>query len=383
MIMDMKTEKKVEVSSQASEQSWWKWVFISIAAVIFVVMPLMSLDAGISTDEDMYQYPQALLVYEYYASMGQNTSYISNSIGDMKYWPLAFDTFTVFIVKALNIDDYMTARHVCNALVGAFLMLFVGLLARLIGGWRAGCMALLLIFLSPHIVGQSFNNPKDIPFAACAIGAIYYIAWFIKEYPHPTLKTSLKLGLMMGASLGVRPGGFLFFAYFGLFVLVYYLMVNKPKQYFSKGNRAILKKIFAQAAVVLGAMLGVMFILWPYALRDPRHHIVFFFKLLSHIPVELYQIFEGKSIWSKDYPWYYTLKYIGITSPIAVLIGGGGTVICGGAAATERLLLDIRAAVLFCLSPFLDCLHQSHRLLRLAALNICLPHAGGRRGVGL
>jgi hypothetical protein len=66
----------------------------------------------------------------------------------------------------------MTARHVCNALVGAFLMLFVGLLAWLISDWRAGCMALLLIFLSPQIVGQSFNNPKDIPFAACLMGAI-------------------------------------------------------------------------------------------------------------------------------------------------------------------------------------------------------------------
>ncbi|GHT46266.1 hypothetical protein AGMMS49965_23730 [Bacteroidia bacterium] len=307
--------------TEASEQSWWKWVFIALAAIIFVAMPLMSLDAGNSGDEDLWQFPQGLRLYDYYTSLGENTDYLNEE--GLTYSGYAFDTFTAFVVKIFGIDDYMTARHVCNALVGAFLMLFVGLLAKLIGGWRAGCMALLLIFFSPHIVGQSFNNPKDIPFAAFAMGAIYYIAWFIKEYPKPMLKTSLKMGVMMGAAIGIRPGGFLFFAYFGLFVLVYYCIVNTPKQYFCKGNRAILKKIFAQAAVVLGAMLGVMFILWPYALRDPLHNIISSFKTASHFNVNLFQIFEGKTIWSDNLPWYYTLKYIGITSPIAVLLGGG------------------------------------------------------------
>ncbi|GHT41494.1 hypothetical protein AGMMS49965_11370 [Bacteroidia bacterium] len=306
---------------EASEQSWWKWVFISIAAVIFVAMPLMSLDAGNSGDEDASQYPQGLRLYDYYTSFGENTDYLNEE--GLTYSGYAFDTFTAFVVKIFGIDDYMTARHVCNALVGAFLMLFVGLLAKLIGGWRAGCMALLLIFFSPHIVGQSFNNPKDIPFAAFAMGAIYYIAWFIKEFPNPTLKTSIKMGVMMGAAIGIRPGGFLFFAYFGLFVLVYYCIVNTPKQYFSKPNIAIIKKTVVRAAAVLGAMLGVMFILWPYALRDPLHNIISSFKTASHFKVNLFQIFEGKTVWSDNLPWYYTLKYIGITSPIAVLIGGG------------------------------------------------------------
>ncbi|GHT40269.1 hypothetical protein AGMMS49965_08290 [Bacteroidia bacterium] len=309
------------MKKEASEQSWWKWGFIALVAVIFVAMPLMSLDAGNSGDEDASQYPQGLRLYNYYTSLGENTDYLNQE--GLAYSGYAFDMFTAFVVKISGIDDYMTARHVCNALVGAFLMLFVGLLAKLLGGWRAGSLALLLIFFSPHILGQSFNNPKDIPFAAFAMGAIYYIAWFIKEYPKPTLKTSLKMGVMMGAAIGIRPGGFLFFAYFGLFVLVYYLMVNKPKQYFSKRNRAILKKIFVQATVVLGTMLVVMFILWPYALRDPLHNIISSFKTASHFNVTLIQIFEGKTIWSDNLPWYYTLKYIGITSPIAVLLGGG------------------------------------------------------------
>ncbi|GHT18526.1 hypothetical protein AGMMS4957_01000 [Bacteroidia bacterium] len=375
--MDMKTEKNTDAIGQVSEQSWWKWVFIAIVAIIFVAMPLMSLDAGNSRDEEPWRVPQSLLLYEYYtSSFGKSTTgYVVNPQG------YAFDTFTTFITQTFGIDDYMTARHVCNAFAGAFLMLFVGLLAWLIGGWRAGSLALLLIFFSPHIVGHSFNNSKDLPFAACIVGAIYYIAWFIKEFPKPTVKTVFKLGVMTGAAIGIRPGGFLLIPYFGLFVLVHYLTINPPKQYFSKENRIILKKIFVQAAVALGIMLVVMFVLWSFALQDPLNNIAASLKGVFHYQGSFSQVFEGKLLYSEDLPWYYIIKNICISSPVAVLIGGGGTTIYG-AAATERLLLDIRAAVLFCLSHFLDCVHQSHRLRRLATRDVCLPYTAGSSGIG-
>ncbi|GHT20175.1 hypothetical protein AGMMS4957_06280 [Bacteroidia bacterium] len=313
---------QIEASSQTSEQSWWKWVFVALVAIIFVVLPLMCLDAGNSRDEEPWHYPYSLRYYQYYTSLGQDTSYIDDT--PMKFFGFAFDNVVTLIIKAFGFENnYMTVRHVCNALAGAFLMLFVGLLAKLLGGWRAGSLALLLIFFSPYILGHSLNNLKDIPLAACGIGAIYYIAWFIKEYPKPTLKTSLKMGVLLGAAIGIRPGGFLFFAYFGLFVLVYYLMVNKPRQYFSKSNIAILKKIFVQAAVASGAMLVVMFILWPYALRDPLHNIVDALKAMSNHPGAYSQVFEGKLLFSQDLPWYYCIKNICITSPIVVLMGGG------------------------------------------------------------
>jgi Flp pilus assembly protein TadD len=297
----------------------WKKVFIAMAVAIGIAMPIMSLDAGNSGDEDGWNYPQSLHLYEYYASWGKDTSYINSMKLEYSGW--AFDTATMFVIKALNIDDYMTARHVMNALMGALLMLFVGLFARLVGGWRAGCFALLLIFFSPQIVGQSLNNPKDIPFAACMMGAIYYIAKFIKEYPHSTFKTSIKLGVMIGATVGIRPGGFLLVPYFGLFVMLYYMIANKPKSYFSPDNVVVIKKILLRAVIALGVMTVVMLILWPYALRDPLHNITSSFKTASKFPSILRQMYEGKMIWSDQFPWYYTLKSICITTPIAVLIG--------------------------------------------------------------
>jgi tetratricopeptide (TPR) repeat protein len=298
---------------------WWKIVFIAMAAAIAVAMPLMSLDAGNSGDEDGWQYPYAKSLYEYYASFGQDTSYLANA--EMRYSGWAFDAATMVVVKVFDVDNYMTARHVMNALMGALLMLFVGLLARLIGGWRAGCMALLFIFFSPQIVGHSLNNPKDIPFAACFMGAVYYIAKFITEYPKPTTKTSILLGLMIGATVGIRPGGFLLIPYFGLYVMVYYAIVNRPQHYFSPSNVEVIKKILVRALIALCVMAVVMLLLWPYALRDPLHNIVSSFKTASKYPVILRMVYEGKMIWSDVQPWWYSIKYILITSPIAVLAG--------------------------------------------------------------
>ena len=309
-----KSTPKIEIK----EQSRWKWVFVGLAAAIFLALPLMSLDAGNSGDEDGWQHPQSEHLYKYYTSFGKDTSYINSM--QLEYSGYAFDAATMFVIKALNAENYMTVRHVMNALMGVLLMLFVGLFARLIGGWRAGCIALLLIFFSPQVLGHSFNNPKDIPFAAFFMGAIYYMAWFIKEFPNPTWKTAVKLGLMIGATIGIRPGGFLLVPYFGLFVLVYYLIVNEPKKYFSKANQLVIKRIFVRALAAVGVMFVVMFILWPYALQKPCS-IISSFKHASHFYVSLRQLYEGSMIWSNQLPWYYTLKFILMTSPIAVFAG--------------------------------------------------------------
>jgi tetratricopeptide (TPR) repeat protein len=329
-------EKKIDVKNiipkiTIKEQWWWKWIFIGLAAVILIVLPLMSFDAGNSGDEDKWQYPYSEYLYKYYTSLGKDTSYINDL--ELEYSGYAFDAATMFVIKAVHADNPMKVRHAMNGLMGALLILFVGLFARLIGGWRAGCIALLLLFFSPQILGQSFNNPKDIPFAAFFMGAIYYIAWFIKEFPNPTWKTGIKLGVLMGATIGIRPGGFLLIPYFGLFVLIYYIYCHwantqvrpyeityKPNEYFSKTNKLILKRIILKSFIALCIMFVVMFILWPYALKEPSN-IISSFKRASHFDSVLRQLYEGTMIWSDSLPWYYTIKLMLLTSPIVVFLG--------------------------------------------------------------
>ena len=297
----------------------WKSVFIAIAAILCYLLLLLSLDAGNSGDEDSWQYPHAERIYNFYASFGKDTTY--KSIPEMNAYGMWFETLGVAIEKAFKIDDYHTLRHLMNAFMGFIGILFAGLLAGKCKRWRAGVIVMVLLFLSPRFLGHSFNNPKDIPFAAMFMIGLYYIHKFILEYPKPQIKTCIKLAVAIALTIGIRAGGLLLYAYFGFFVVLYYLVVNHPKTYFKKDNLLIVKRLFiCFICIVVGAFL-LTIPLWPYIMKSPIQNTIQAFKDLSHFHISLRQLFEGSFQWSDALPWYYTSKYIFITIPIAVIIG--------------------------------------------------------------
>ena len=301
------------------EEQLWKKAFILISVCMLFGIIVLSLGSGNSGDEDGFQYPYAEQVFNFYASCGKDTTCLADiDMGMHGGW---FDPLTVVVIKAFNIDDYHTVRHIMNALLGFLAILFSGLLARSCGGWRAGVIASLLLFFSPGFLGHSFNNPKDIPFAALFIVSIYYIHSFIQEYPKPSIKTCIKLAVAIALAITSRIGGYLLFAYLGMFIVVYYLIVNKPKDYFSKSNFSVIKYLFF---CYLGIMLGafVMTIpLWPYIMSSPITNTIKAFTDLSHYTLAIHQLFEGALQWSDALPWYYTPKLILLTIPIAVIVG--------------------------------------------------------------
>ena len=297
----------------------WKFAFITVAVILCSLLLLLSLDAGNSGDEDSWQYPHAERIYNFYSSLGKDTTY--KSVPEMNPYGMWFETLGVAIEKTLNIDDYHTLRHLMNALMGFIGILFAGLLARNCAGWRVGVIVMVLLFFSPRFLGHSFNNPKDIPFAAMFIIGLYYIHKFILEYPKPQIKTCAKLAVAIALTIGIRVGGLLLYAYFGLFVALYYLVVNQPKTYFKKDNLLIVKRLFiCFICIVAGAFLLTIPI-WPYIMNSPIKNTIQAFNDLSHFHISIRQLFEGSFQWSDTLPWYYTPKYIFITTPIAVIIG--------------------------------------------------------------
>jgi hypothetical protein len=312
--------KSTNICMKMKEQKWWVWVFVGLAVSIFLALPLMSLDSGNSGDEDYWQYPHAERIYNYYATFGADTAY--RTVPEMNPYGMWFEAIGVAMVKMFNIDNYHATRHIMNALIGALAILFAGLFAKNCGrSWRTGAIVLILLFLSPSFLGHSFNNPKDIPFAAMFMVALYYIHKFILEYPKFSIQTSIKLALSLGLAIGIRVGGLLLFAYFGMFIACFYLFKNKPHEYFSKINIKILKKLLLYfLCIVCGAFLITMLV-HPYIMSNPFVNTWKAFADISHFNVGIRQLFEGTMQWSDYLPWYYTPKLILMTIPIAVIIG--------------------------------------------------------------
>lgn len=67
-----------------------------LLATLLVIMPIMSLDAGISGDEKVHL-EQAELVLQYFASWGQDKSAIHTPVTNLKYYGQSFDNLTTLL----------------------------------------------------------------------------------------------------------------------------------------------------------------------------------------------------------------------------------------------------------------------------------------------
>ncbi|MCQ2285488.1 MAG: tetratricopeptide repeat protein [Bacteroidales bacterium] len=316
---------------QENLKNIWFWLYVIVAFGLLIAMPVMSLTAGDSGDEDGFQVPQGKNIVNYFKTDGEDTTCMS--FENLKYYGCSFDVIAQVIHDKIGGDDLSKTRHICNSLLGWLAILVVGLIAYQFAGFRAGVITMLLLFLSPRFLGHSFNNPKDLPFATAIITAIFGMVLFFKQFPKVKWYTYLILILSIAYSISIRIGGLILFGFFGLFgflfLIKYFadqkreLTLNHKKKisvsdYIS--GKVILKMLVLGLGIsIIGYFLGLL--LWPFAMQDPIKNPIESFKLMSTFNVSLRQLFEGSLTWSDMLPWYYTPKYILMTVPITILIG--------------------------------------------------------------
>ena len=314
-----------------------------LSIVLFFLMPIMSRDAGNSGDEDGFQIPQGYNVLNYYKSHHQDTTCMT--FQNLKYYGCSFDVVMAWVNETFHIEDISTSRHMANALMGWLVVLFVGLIAWRIGGWRAGVLAMLFMFLSPRFLGHSFNNPKDIPLATGVIMSIYYIMMFFRQVSdpnrkHPKIITMTMLALSLALAISTRIGGLIIIGYFGLWGLLWaFLRKNEVhsvsnvvagkangKNTTSKNTKTSYDWaglfhafLFASAICIVGFFAGLL--LWPYAMEAPIKNSIESYHAMSKFATALRQVYEGQMVWSDVLPWYYTPKFILTTIPVAVIVG--------------------------------------------------------------
>lgn len=313
----------VERTPLTSEQdSLYRRIFWSAALLMLATTIILSLGSGINADDE-YQNDYSNKLVSYYSTFGKDTSALNIPRGNMHLYGGFFDLATGFINKTLGYDDldrgYHNVRHIFNAVMGLLAMIFVGLTARAIAGWRAGILALLFIFLSPRFLGHSFMNPKDIPFAAGFAVANYYIIILLQSLPKPKWNTLIGLALGIALAIATRAGGLLLIGYLGLFMGLDFLF-KYGFQGVSKHSNLIGKyALYGAGVVIAGYILAIL--TWPYALQNPIANPLKALSEFSQLGVKIRLLFEGENIMSDNTPWYYPIVWIVKTIPLYVLIG--------------------------------------------------------------
>ncbi|MEX2588714.1 MAG: tetratricopeptide repeat protein, partial [Chitinophagales bacterium] len=144
---------------------------------------------------------------------------------------------------------------------------------------------------------------------------------FFREMPIPSKKSLVLLTLSLALPLSIRAGGLLSFAYLGLFAAVDLLMKTGVKKI---GSQIFINNIKTYSKYIIpiliaGYFLGLVF--WPYGIEAPFSAPFKSLSEFSNFSTSIGQIFEGEMIPSSQLPWYYLLKYIGITTPLVTLLG--------------------------------------------------------------
>jgi hypothetical protein len=308
-------------------------------------------DYGLSWDEEIQsQYGQA--VFDYYASGFVDHRY--KELFNLYIYGGMFDGLAAYFDSFTPMGIYPT-RHLLNALFGLLGLWGTWRLGRLVGGPRAGFMALLLLAATPMYYGHIYNNPKDIPFAAGIVWTIYYMAKSLRLFPQVRLSLVLRLGIVYGLTLGVRVGGIMLFGYWGVALLaqaagLYFhpssaLRVLPPRRRFAVLFNGLVR-LSTPAAL---ASYVVMLICWPWAQEAPLANPLAALKQFSNFPQDVEVLLHGTIYRSTGLPWSYVPDYLLAQAPLILLTLVAGAVLLARPLSRRLTLKGARATLLLIL----------------------------------
>jgi hypothetical protein len=286
-----------------------RWIFVILAVSLLPIFVLASLDFGVTWDEKArHRYGE--MIWEYLRGLRSRSSFAD--YGGNSYSGL-FDTLCAAVEQWLPWNRYVI-RHAINAIFGWIGVVFCGrLAARLFGTW-AGVLAMTLLAASPRYLADSMNNPKDLPFAAMTVVALYYFSTISPSWPYLSRASAIKIAVALALALNVRAAALIYVGYLGLLVMAFAIAERNL-------NWRRLARTAATLAAVVAAVLLLGTVFWPWAQGAPLTRPFRALLRASDYSWTGHVLFNGRGYSAPDLPWYYPLWWFLISTPPVVIAG--------------------------------------------------------------
>src|SRR5580700_5118955 len=292
---------------------------ILVLVAVGLIASLTFRDYGLGWD-DYTHAEYADLLLRMYGSGFQDTGALS--FANLYMYGGGFDIAAALLHKVIPLELFET-RRLLGAIVGMIGLTVTWRLGRRVGGPLAGLAALLLLALCPTFYRHMFMNPKDAPFAVAMVILMLGLVRLAEEYPEPSPRTILIVGLGAGLSIGSRILGGLALVY----ALIGFvpLLVDEVR---SQGAREAIRRFLHVLYVLMpGLILGylVMGLIWPWSIMEPGNpfQALTYFSHFFEKPWK--EMFDGALVSVPDMPWSYLPTLFALQLPevlLALLIAG-------------------------------------------------------------
>jgi hypothetical protein len=320
---------------------WADRAAVLILALVAMAAALTFRDYGLGWDDFTHsQYGDLLL--KFYAS-GTADARALSFVNLYKYGG-GFDMLAGLAAKISPFTLFETRRLV-GALVGIIGLAITWRLARRIAGPNGGLIALILLATCPLYYGHMFMNAKDAPFAVAMVLLLFGAVRALDEYPCPSPRTMVLVGLGLGATFGARILAVVAGPYVAAGLLLI-LIVEMNKQGLDRSLSRFSQFVLALLpALPLGYL--IMGLLWPWSIVSPLNPLraAEYFDTFFEKPWR--ELYEGVRIAVPDMPASYLPHLFWLKLPEIMLalglIGMAGAFI---AAARSTVPLNRRGCLL-------------------------------------
>src|SRR6202048_3483356 len=194
------TTSAIETPSRRSVERTCDDLAVLVLAVVASIAGVTFRDYGLGWD-DYTHAEYADLLLRMYGSGFKDTGALS--FANLYMYGGGFDMAAAGPHKGLPLELFNT-RRLLGAAVGLIGLAVTWRLGRRVGGPLAGLATLLLLALCPTFYGHMFMNPQDAPFAVAMVILMLGLVRLAEEYPSPSPRTILIVGLGAGLSIGSR-----------------------------------------------------------------------------------------------------------------------------------------------------------------------------------
>jgi len=308
------TTSAIDTPSRRSVERTCDDLAIIVLAVVGLIASLTFRDYGLGWD-DYTHAEYADLLLRMYGSGFKDTAALS--FANLYMYGGGFDMAAALLHKVIPLELFET-RRLLGATVGVIGLAVTWRLGRRVGGPLAGLAALLLLALCPTFYGHMFMNPKDAPFAVAMVILMLGLVRLAEEYPAPSPRTVLIVGLGAGLSIGSR-----ILAGLALIYAVIGFMPMLLEEIRTHGAREAVRRFVHVTYVLLpGLILGylVMGLLWPWSIIEPGNPLqaATYFSHFFEKPWK--EMFDGALVSVPDMPWSYLPTLFALQLP-EVLLG--------------------------------------------------------------